>query len=217
MISPRATFTRMLLGFIVAKRAGIEQAVGLRRPLAADHHDVAFGQQAVEIRGVADFAEPLGQRLVQDSLTAGADNLHAKRRAQAPDLLPDAAGADDADGFAIQQQRPVKPRCQTRPCPVRQQRDTGPWRRAVCPPRRIPRSPVNWPTRGRSLLSRRCPTGRPRSRLLAPAGPLMEPFQPRRPGAQVERKRPAAQDDVGFGQQPVAVVAGTPAGGVGAR
>src|SRR5205807_3373275 len=43
---------------------------------------------------------------------------------------------------------------------------------------------------------------------------LMKPFQPRRPGAEVERKRPAAEDNFRLGEQPVALLAGAAAGAV---
>src|SRR5206468_7685411 len=44
---------------------------------------------------------------------------------------------------------------------------------------------------------------------------LMKPFQPRRPGPQIEWERPAAQDDFGLGQQLIALLAR--AGRTGAR
>ena len=47
--------------------------------------------------------------------------------------------------------------------------------------------------------------------------PLMKPFQPRRPGAQIEREWPAAKDDFGFGEQAVAFLAGARAVAPGAR
>ena len=41
----------------------------------------------------------------------------------------------------------------------------------------------------------------------------MKPFQPRRPGAQIERKWPAAKDHFSFGEEAVAFLAGPRAGG----
>src|SRR5262245_51286209 len=40
-----------------------------------------------------------------------------------------------------------------------------------------------------------------------PGRELMEPAQPRRPGAEIQWKRKAAEDDLGAGQQRVALVA----------
>ena len=44
-------------------------------------------------------------------------------------------------------------------------------------------------------------------------GALMKPFQSRRPLAQVERKRPAAKDDLGLAEQAIAFLACACAGG----
>src|ERR1700745_2935301 len=46
-----------------AKAAVVEEAVRLRRPLAADHHEIAGREVAVEIIGPAELAEPWRPRL----------------------------------------------------------------------------------------------------------------------------------------------------------
>src|SRR5713101_4159036 len=46
-------------------------------------------------------------------------------------------------------------------------------------------------------------------------GPLMKPFQPWRPGPQIERKWPAAENYLSFGEKSVAFIAGSRARGAG--
>src|SRR3954471_18681776 len=78
-----------------------EQAIRLRRPLAADRHDIAVRQKPVQLSRAGNSAETRLQAAVWRWAAAGADNMHAERGTQPPDLLPDAAGANNADGLAL--------------------------------------------------------------------------------------------------------------------
>src|ERR1700693_3435221 len=40
----------------------VEETGCLRRPLAADHHEIALRQESIDIRGAAEFAESRWQR-----------------------------------------------------------------------------------------------------------------------------------------------------------
>jgi len=84
------------------KAGFVEEPGRLRRPLATDHHDIAFRQKPIEIAGAAELAEPRRQRFARVRLAAGADDPHAERGAEPADLEPDPAGADDTRGLAFQ-------------------------------------------------------------------------------------------------------------------
>src|SRR5439155_23345432 len=85
----------------------VEEPGGLRRPLAADHDEIAVRQKPVECLRPADLAKALRQRRARLRLTAGADDPHAERSAQPADFAPDPAGADYADGLALYEKRPI--------------------------------------------------------------------------------------------------------------
>ena len=120
MIAPERVSERLLVddlaardidqdaaGFHQGKALGIEQPVGFRRPLTADHDKIAGGEKPVEIRRAADLGEPGRQGLARLRRAPGADDPHAEPGAEPPDILADAAGADDTDRLAIEQQRAV--------------------------------------------------------------------------------------------------------------
>src|ERR1700747_3229874 len=83
-----------------AKAAVVEETVRLRRPLAADHHEIAGREVAVEIIGPAELAEPWRQRLTGFRVATRADDPHTECRAEPADIESDAAGTDDAGGLA---------------------------------------------------------------------------------------------------------------------
>src|SRR6202030_1951127 len=90
------------------RKAGVvEEPVCLRCPLTADHDKIALRQKAVESRGAAHFAEPRRQGVARARVAPGADNAHADSSAEPADIAPDAAGADDAGGFALDQKRAI--------------------------------------------------------------------------------------------------------------
>jgi hypothetical protein len=151
------------------KPAGIEQTVGLRRPLAADRHHVAVRQVFVELRRAAKCCETLRLPPVRRSRAAGADDPHAQRGAQPPNLLADAVGTNDADGLPLQQQRPVvrrteRPRQTIRGCPGQALGDVHD------PSHRISAIGSALATPREVATVTPLPHRSPRSRLLAPAG-----------------------------------------------
>src|SRR5262249_47027004 len=85
----------------------VEQPVRLRRPLTGNHHEVAVGEEVIELVRPADLAEARRQRPTGAGLAAGADHAHADGGTQPADLEPDAAGTDHQYGLALKQQRPV--------------------------------------------------------------------------------------------------------------
>src|SRR6516164_1693946 len=90
-----------------SKTAFVEEAVRLRRPLAADHYKVAFTQKTVEIFRTAQFAEARRQRLGRVGAAAGANHSHPECGAEAADFAADAAGADDTGRLAFDHKRPI--------------------------------------------------------------------------------------------------------------
>src|SRR5580700_2737257 len=88
----------------------VEEPGGLRRPLAADHNEIALRQKPVEIRGAAKLGKPLRKRRAKlRALAAGAHDPHAERGAELADIEPDATGADDTGRLPVNQQRPIRP------------------------------------------------------------------------------------------------------------
>src|SRR5205823_433861 len=94
-------------GFHCGKAVLVEETVGLGRPLATDRDEIAVRQKPVEIPGAADLAEPRWHGLARLRTTPGAHNPHAECRAEAADIASDTAGADNAGGLALDQQRPI--------------------------------------------------------------------------------------------------------------
>jgi hypothetical protein len=70
--------------------------------LAADHHEIAVRQEAIEITGAAKLAESWWQRLDGGRVAAGAENLHAEGGAESTDIAPDPTGAHDACSLTFQ-------------------------------------------------------------------------------------------------------------------
>src|SRR5689334_13013571 len=69
------------------RKAGLVEETGrLRRPLAADHHEIAFRQEPIEILGAAKLTESRWQRKVWLCVAAGADDPHAQRSAEFADI-----------------------------------------------------------------------------------------------------------------------------------
>ena len=85
----------------------VDQIGGLRRPLTADHHEVALAEKPVEIISAAEYREPRRQRRVRLRPAPRADDAHAEGGSQPTDLATDPAGADHAHGLAFQQQRSI--------------------------------------------------------------------------------------------------------------
>src|SRR5215470_8801709 len=84
----------------------IEQTGRLGRPLAADDDEIALRQKSIEVVSAAELTEPRRQ-FTRLGVKAGAENAHAEGGAEPAHIAPNAAGADDADGLAFHQQRPV--------------------------------------------------------------------------------------------------------------
>src|SRR5207244_6338006 len=81
--------------------------MGRRCPLTADHDEIADREVAIEITGHADLTEPRRHGLAPRRAAPGADDPHAECGAEAADIAADAAGADDAGGLTLDQQRPI--------------------------------------------------------------------------------------------------------------
>ena len=67
------------------------------------------GRYRLQCLRPADLAKALRQRRARLRLAAGADDPHAERGAQPPDLAPDPTSADHADGLAVDEERPIGP------------------------------------------------------------------------------------------------------------
>ena len=80
----------------------VEEMGRLRRPLAADHHEIALRQEPIEITGAAKLAESRWQGPVWVQVAAGADDPHAERGAESTNIEPDPAGAHDTRNLAFQ-------------------------------------------------------------------------------------------------------------------
>src|SRR5215471_7033709 len=93
-------------GLHCGKTVVIEQTGRLGRPLAADDDEIALRQKSIEIVSAAELTEP-GRQFARLGVKASADDAHPERSAEPADIPPDAAGADDADGLALHQQRPI--------------------------------------------------------------------------------------------------------------
>src|SRR6266436_2389170 len=79
----------------------IEQAGCLRRPLAADHHEIAPRQEPIEILRPAELVESGWQWRARVRVAAGAEDPHTERGAKFTDVASDSAGAEDARGLAF--------------------------------------------------------------------------------------------------------------------
>ena len=89
------------------KTVFVEEAGRFRRPLAADHHEIALRQEPIEIPGAAKLAESRRQGPVWVRVAAGADDPHAEGGAEFTDIEPDSAGAHDARSLAFQKKRSI--------------------------------------------------------------------------------------------------------------
>src|ERR1700744_527584 len=79
----------------------VEETGRLRRPMAADHHEIALRQEPVELRRATYLAESRWRGRIRLRVAAGPDHPHAQRSAEPADIEPDAAGADDARRLAF--------------------------------------------------------------------------------------------------------------------
>src|SRR5579875_1671408 len=180
---------------------GIEQPVGFGRPLAADHDKIALPQEPVEVGGSADFGETRRQRFAGAWRPTGADNAHAEAGAQPSDIPPDAAGADHTATLAVELHRPVAAVVENPGLAVLgdtvegfgEIKDAGDGEGAA-DAARGGHDDVAAPQIAAAQIA-----GAGRA--------LMKPPQPRGARPQIERERPAAQDDFGRGQQSVAFFA----------
>src|SRR3984893_18940237 len=67
----------------------VEETGRLRRPLTADHHEIAIRQEPIEIPGAAKLAESRWQGPAWVQVAAGADDPPAVRGAGVTHLAPD--------------------------------------------------------------------------------------------------------------------------------
>src|ERR1700730_8612369 len=160
----------------------VEEPGGLGRPLAADHDEIAVRQKPVECLRPADLAKALRQRRAPLWLPAGANDPHAERGAQPADFAPDPAGADHAGGFALYEERPIRPMIERAGFAID--------RRAVEPHREMQNASDcifgDWQRIGYAAGGRGHAIAGPQiaAEQVAGAGlALMKPFEPRRSGA----------------------------------
>ena len=202
MISPRATLTSTAPRFIAANRWRLKRFV-----VSGVHWQQTATKSAAARKRSSSSGPPISAKPGGDEIrcrASGADNAHSERRAQPSDLAPDAAGPDDAGGLPLDQDRPVGAVVEAAGLAV--------VRRLVEPHRHVQHAGdgiFRYRQRVRHAAQRR------HDNIAAPyiageqvAGAglaLVQPFQLRRPRLQVERKRPAADDDLRRGQQPVAL------------
>src|SRR6516165_1829078 len=188
------------------KAVFVEETRRLRGPLTADHDKIAGGQIAVELRRCAEFTEPVRQRGARIGVPAGADDSHPEGSTKPTGLEPDAAGAHDACSLALQQQRPIAARVKRTRLAV-----------ANCAVQALgevqnPSYSVLRHREGTADAARGCdrdvaaPQITPEE-IAGARWTLVKPFQSRRSGPQVERKWPAAENDLRFGKQAIAFLA----------
>ena len=119
--------------------------------------------------------------------------MHAERRAKSADLETDPAGADDAGGLAVQQERPVCTRAERRRVAIHggaretlgEVQDAG--HRVFRHRQGVARTSCG--RHGHIAAPQITP-----QQIAGARGPLMKPFELRRPGTQIEREWPAAQN-----------------------
>ena len=70
--------------------------------MAANHHEIAVRQEAIEITGGANLAEARWQRLDGGGVAAGAENPHAEGSAESTDIEPDSTDAHNARSLTFQ-------------------------------------------------------------------------------------------------------------------
>ena len=179
--------------------------------MAADHDKIALRQKAVEIRGAADFTEPRRQRFARPRAAPGPDDPHADRRAEPADIAADAAGADDAGGLAFDQKRPVGAMLEGAGGMIGDGavEALGEMQNAG---ERVFRHCQRAADAARGRDDDIAAPQIAAQQVAGAGGTLMKPFEPRRPGAQIEWERPAAEDHFGFGKELVALLAGAGTG-----
>src|SRR6267143_1830092 len=106
-------------GLCRGDRRAVDEALRLRRQLAADGYEVALGKQRVQ--AVARFhpADAFRQGLAGHGAPTGAHHAHPHRYAEPRYFAPDPAEPDDADGLTLEQPRSVGPRPELVARPVR--------------------------------------------------------------------------------------------------
>src|SRR5262245_26865522 len=186
------------------ERRAANQPRRLRRPLAADSHELALAEQRMKTLRALETAESRRQSFPRRDVAPGADHAHPGAGAQAADRLADPTGADDAHGLAFDEHRPIAGVLETLPLSIA----VG----AVQAAGEVEKTGQNVFGHGPSVaLAARRGHGDVAAPQIAAqqvagaGGALMEPSEPRRPRPQIERERPAAQDDLGPGQEAVAL------------
>src|SRR5258708_39552435 len=84
------------------KAVVVEETGRLRRPLAADHHEIAIRQEPIEIPGAAELAESRWQGPDWVRVAAGAEDPPAEGGAEFTNIEPDSTCAHDARGLTFQ-------------------------------------------------------------------------------------------------------------------
>src|ERR1700730_2701115 len=190
--------------------------MGLGRPLAADHDEIAVRQIAIESSRTADLTESCRHGLARLGATPRADDPHAECRAKAADIAADAAGADNAGGLALDQKWPVGAMIEGAFGAV----DGG----AMQALRKM--KSTRHRVLGHGEGAAEAARGRHRhvaapkiaaQQIAGACGALMKPLQARRPRAQIERKRPAAENDFRLREQAITIRAGSRSGGSGCQ
>ena len=175
--------------------------------MAADHDEIAVRQKPVEIRGAPHFTEPRRKGFIGARVASGADDPHADSGAEPADIAADAAGADDAGGLAFDQKRPIGTVVEGAGAAIEDGavealgEMQNPGQRVF----RHRQGAADAARRGHGDIA----APEVAAQQVAGAGrALVKPFEPRRPGTQVERERPAAEDHLGVGEEAVALLAG---------
>src|SRR5262245_20774604 len=90
----------------------------LRRPLAADGHELALARPHMKTLRALETAESRRQSFPRRDVAPGADHAHPGAGAQAADRLADPTGADDAHGLAFHEHRPIAGVLETLPLSI---------------------------------------------------------------------------------------------------
>jgi hypothetical protein len=146
-------------------------------------------------------------------VAADANDPHAEGGAEATNLAANPAGANDTSGLAVQHKRTIHPRTKCARVPI----DGG----------SVEALGKVQDTSHRVFRDRQCISRSARGRyghvaspqvaaeqIARTRGALVKPFQAGCAGTQIDRERPGAKDDIGVGEKAVALLAGSPAGGV---
>jgi len=159
-------------------------------------------------RGAAKLGKPLRKRRAKlRALAAGAHDPHAERGAELADIEPDATGADDTGRLPVNQQRPIRPMVEGAGLAIHG--GAGQILREIQNPgNRVFRHGQRTADTARSRHEYVAAPEIAGQQIAGARGPLVKPFELWSSGAQIERKRPAAEDHFRLCEHTIAFLTG---------